>query len=197
MRPASLCLVSDAHIFDEGGTAVSSTHAATVDGPSTGAQQSSGVEQVKDKAQDTAQQAAGKAKNAFHSQVDQRSTDAGHRVSTVAADARSVSQHLRQQGREQPARWADQAAERVESLGDYLQRADGDRILRDVEDFGRRQPWAVMAGGLALGFLASRFLKASSERRSREVVTRWEDRRMQSAPMLEGEGIGANDGLVA
>jgi hypothetical protein len=34
-----------------------------------------------------------------------------------------------------------------------------------VEDFGRRQPWAVIAGGLALGFAASRFLKASSSRR--------------------------------
>ena len=31
--------------------------------------------------------------------------------------------------------------------------------------FGRRQPWAVIAGGLALGFAASRFLKASSSRR--------------------------------
>ena len=42
----------------------------------------------------------------------------------------------------------------------------GERILRDVEDFGRRQPLAVMFGGLAAGFVASRFLKASSTRRA-------------------------------
>jgi hypothetical protein len=37
--------------------------------------------------------------------------------------------------------------------------------LADVEAFARRQRWLVAAGGLALGFAASRFLKASSSRR--------------------------------
>ena len=82
-------------------------------------------------------------------------------VRTSAASARSFAS----QGKDQPAKLAEQAAERAESLGDYLQRTDGDTILRDLEDFGRRQPWAVIAGGLALGFAASRFLKASSSRR--------------------------------
>ena len=50
-------------------------------------------------------------------------------------------------------------------MGDYLKGASGDRILRDVEDFARRQPMLVAAAGLALGFAASRFLKASSSRR--------------------------------
>jgi hypothetical protein len=50
-------------------------------------------------------------------------------------------------------------------VGDYLKDASGDRILRDVEDFARRQPMLVTAAGLALGFAASRFLKASSSRR--------------------------------
>ena len=65
------------------------------------------------------------------------------------------------------ARYAEQAADRAERLGGYLHEADGDRILRDVEDFGRRRPWAVVAGGLALGFMASRLLKASSSERYR------------------------------
>ena len=56
-------------------------------------------------------------------------------------------------------------AERVERLGDYLKQSDADRILGDVEDFGRRQPVPIAAGGLALGFLVSRFLKASSQKR--------------------------------
>ena len=97
--------------------------------------------------------------------MDQRSTEAGERVGSTAHDIRSVGEELRKQGKDQPAKLAEQAAQRAESLGDYLQRSDGDTILRDVEDFGRRQPWAVIAGGLALGFAASRFLKASSERR--------------------------------
>jgi hypothetical protein len=46
--------------------------------------------------------------------------------------------------------------------------SDADRILGDVEDFARSNPWAVAAGGLALGFAASRLLKASSSRRYEE-----------------------------
>src|SRR3954467_15435692 len=134
-------------------------------GGTTTANGPSSTEQAKEKAQQTAQQAAGQAKNRVSEQVDQRSTEAGQRVSSVAQDARSVADELRNQGKDQPAKLAEQAAQRAESLGDYLQRADGDAILRDLEDFGRRQPWAVIAGGLALGFAASRFLKASSSRR--------------------------------
>ena len=123
--------------------------------------QSSTTEQAKEKAQEGAQQ----AKRTLRDQVDQRSTQAGERVGTTAQDVRSVGEELRRQGKDQPARLADQAAERAEAVGNYLQRSDGDTILRDVEDFGRRQPWAVIAGGIALGFAASRFLKASSSRR--------------------------------
>ena len=87
----------------------------------------------------------------------------------MAGDVRSVGEELRKQGKDGPAKVADQAAERADKLGGYLQDADAERILRDVEDFARRQPWAVVAGGLAVGFLASRFLKASSQQRYRSA----------------------------
>ena len=74
---------------------------------------------------------------------------------------------MREQGKDKPAQYAEQAADRAERLGDYLHESDGDRILHDVEDFGRRNPWAVVAGGIALGFAASRLLKASSGERYR------------------------------
>jgi hypothetical protein len=140
---------------------------ATANGPSTAGAESSGstAQQAKDKAQETAQQTAQQAKGRVRDQVDQRSTEAGERVSGMASDVRSVSEELRKQGKDQPAKLAEQAAQRAESLGDYLQRSDGDTILRDLEDFGRQRPWAVVVGGLALGIAASRFLKASSSRR--------------------------------
>jgi broad specificity phosphatase PhoE len=130
----------------------------TANGPNAS---SSTTEQAKEKAQEGAQQ----AKRTVSQQVDQRSTQAGERVGSTAQDIRSVSEELRKQGKDQPAKLAEQAAQRAESLGDYLQRSDGDAILRDIEDFGRQRPWAVIAGGVALGFAASRFLKASSSRR--------------------------------
>ena len=141
----------------------------------TGTDQSAG-DQAKDKAQEAAGQAKQKAGAQLRSQVDQRSTEAGDRVNGIASDVRSVSDQLREQGKDQPAKLAEQAADRAERLGGYLRDNDADRILSDVEDFGRRQPWAVIAGGVAVGFLASRFLKASSTRRY--------DQRSQQRPYL-------------
>src|SRR3954469_18685496 len=140
---------------------------SSIGGTTTANGPNSTTEQAKEKAQEV----KGQAKNRVSEQVDQRSTQAGQQVSSMADDARSVAEQLRGQGKDQPAKLAEQAAERAQSLGDYLQRSDGDAILRDLEDFGRRQPWAVIAGGLALGFAASRFLKASSSRR---YESRWE-----------------------
>src|SRR4051812_33007626 len=131
-------------------------------GTTTASGPSSTTEQAKERKR---RRAPSRPSAASASKVDQRSTQAGERDGSTANDIRSVSEELRKQGKEQPAKLAAQAAERAESLGSYLQRSDGDTILRDVEDFGRRQPWAVIAGGVALGFAASRFLKASSTRR--------------------------------
>jgi hypothetical protein len=130
------------------------------------------TEQVKDQVRDKAQVAKDKAEGAMSQargrlseQIDQRSTQTGDQVHSAAQDVRNVAQQLRDQGKETPARMAEQVADRAESFGSYLRDADGERLLRDVEDFARRQPWLVAAGGLALGFAASRFLKASSSRR--------------------------------
>jgi hypothetical protein len=118
-----------------------------------------------DQAKEKAREAAGQAKNRLATEVDTRSTQAGDQLRSTADDVRSVATELRGQGKDKPAELADKAADRVQRLGDYLHRSDGDRLLRDVEDFARSKPWAVAVGGLALGFAASRFLKASSGRR--------------------------------
>jgi hypothetical protein len=130
------------------------------------------TEQVKDQVRDTAQMAqdtagatAGKARDRLREQLDQRSTQAGDEIRSTAHQVRSLAEQLRAQGKDMPARMVEQAADRSESFGTYLRDADGERLLSDVESFARRQPWAVAAGGLALGFAASRLLKASSSRR--------------------------------
>ncbi len=116
-------------------------------------------------AQEQAQNVAGQARERMRSQFDQRSTDAGQQISSQAGDIRTVAGQLREQGKDKPAKLAEQAADRVERVGSYLTESDADRILRDVEDFARQRPWAVIAGGIALGLTASRFLKASSVER--------------------------------
>jgi hypothetical protein len=131
-----------------------------------------GAEQAQDKAkevaaqaQDKAREAAGQARGRVRDQLDQRSTQAGDQVSSSAGDARSVAEELRRQGKETPARYVEQAADRAERLGGYLRETDGERLLNDVEDFARRNTWAVVLGGAVVGFAASRLLKASSANR--------------------------------
>ena len=145
-----------------------------------------------DQAKEKAHGAAGQAKGAMRSQVDQRSTEAGQRVGGLASDVRSVSEQLREQGKDQPAKIADQAADRAERLGNYLTENDADRILGDIEDFGRRQPWVVIGGGVVLGLVASRFLKASSSRRYEE---RWEQRSSGQLPARTADVSPTTSGI--
>jgi len=123
------------------------------------------AQEVAGQAQEKARDAAGKAEERVRRQVDQRSTEAGERVTGTAQDLRSVGEELRKQGKDTPAKLADQAAEQTEKVGSYLKEKGPDEMLHDVEDFGRERPWAVLAGGVALGGVAARVLKASSRNR--------------------------------
>ena len=130
---------------------------------SDGAQQK--AQEARRQGQDKVQEAASQAKSKLQAQIDQRSSQAAEQINQQASDLRAVSNSLRQEGKEGPAKVADKVAEYVTKAGSYLQQNDSDALLSDAEDLGRRQPWAVGAGALALGFAASRFLKASSRRR--------------------------------
>ena len=126
------------------------------------------AQEVREQAGEQVRRATGQARDRMRDQVDQRSTQAGEQVDRHASDLREVAQQLRGHGKDGPAKIADQIAERAERAGSWMKDSDADRILGDVEDFARSNPWAVAAGGLALGFAASRLLKASSSRRYEE-----------------------------
>ncbi len=154
--------------------------------PAEGQESSGGqetVQQVAGQAQEKAQEVGAKAQDMLREQVDQRSTQAGEKVSGTAGDLRSVGEELRSQGKETPAKLADQAAERTEQIGSYLAESDADRLLSDLEEFGRRRPWAVLAGGVVVGIAAARFLKASSQSRYQgRVRSERPAREVQSSP---------------
>jgi ElaB/YqjD/DUF883 family membrane-anchored ribosome-binding protein len=146
--------------------------------------------QAKERVQDAKDQARGRLRE----QVDQRSTQAGEQLSSAADDVRSVAGELRTQGKDTPARYAEQAADKAQEIGQRLQNASGDELLRDVEDFARRNPWAVAAGGLVLGLAASRMLKASSSQRYRASISNGNGATGESRPLpAERTGSLATD----
>jgi hypothetical protein len=158
------------------------------------------AQEVAGQAQEKAQEATEKGQNVLREQVDQRSTEYGEKVSSTASDLRSVGEELRNQGKDTPAKLADRAAERTEQIGDYLTNADGDKLLGDIEDFGRRQPWVVLGGGVLVGLAAARFLKASSRNRyqgrtgSQSGAPQVSRGPMPPAPISTPEPVGAPTG---
>lgn len=153
-----------------------STGSYGLDDPQSGSTSTGVQERVQETArqatsqvQEKAQEATGQARSKLREQVDERSTQAGEQVRPMADALRKTSTQLREEGNEQPAKAADAVAEGIERLSTYLEETDSDRLLNDIENFGRRRPWALAAGGALVGFVASRFMKASSSRRYEEL----------------------------
>ncbi len=115
---------------------------------------------------ETAQNAVNQGKSFLGKQVDERSTVIGQQIGSLAQDLRNVGDQLRESGTVGGAAgYVDQGAELVDKVAQYLQDADSDRLIGDLEHYARRQPWAIAGAALVLGFAASRFLKTSSVRR--------------------------------
>jgi hypothetical protein len=138
------------------------TYDATGSGAGTGLDEKSTTEQAKERAAELAGQAQDKVRDVVEGQVDERSTQAADKVESVAEDVRAVSESLSDRGQDTAARIVEQGAEYAQQLSDYLRTSNSDQILEDVAAFARRQPWAVAAGGLLLGFAASRVVRASA-----------------------------------
>ena len=130
--------------------------------------QGSATDQAKEQVQEVAQRAqdaAGEAQAKLRDQIDARSTQLGGQVAATALALRSGADELHRQGNESAGDAAQRAAALAERFGAYLQASDANRILADAEDVARRNPWAVVVGGVVAGAAAARFLKASSSRR--------------------------------
>ena len=117
-------------------------------------------------AQERAVELKEQGKSKLGETLDQRTNDAGVQARKIAQALRRSGEQLSNEGEaEQVAGLAESAAERIDRLGGYLERTSGAELVHDAEDFARRRPWMVAGMGLVAGLAASRFLKASSERR--------------------------------
>jgi len=112
-------------------------------------------------AKEHAQAAAGQARDTAVAQIDERSTQLGRQVASQADALEGVAEELRRQGKDGPARIADQAGERVKSVASYLEQADGQSIVAAASNLAHENPAAAAAAGAAAGFVAGRVIKAS------------------------------------
>lgn len=128
---------------------------------------------VAETVQEQASQAKEKGAEQLRAQLDERTTQVGERARTLADALRRSGDDVEQQtgGGDASTRLVSGLADRLDQAGNYLVGARGDDLLRDAEQFARRRPWLVAGTAAVAGFVASRFLKASSERRYGSTTT--------------------------
>lgn len=138
---------------------------STMGAGTTGGQEQGGG--ITETVSEQATKAKDKGRRELRDQLDDRTTQLGQQ-------ARSLAETLRRSGVEAQAHGPDEmgveritagVADRLERAGGYLERANGDEMLRDAEQFVRARPWVVAGAAAVAGILASRVFKASSERR--------------------------------
>ena len=95
-----------------------------------------------------------------------RATDG---IGTVAQAVRQASQQLRTQQHDTIANYIDQAANQLEQFSTRLRDKDVGELVRDAQQFARRQPAIFIGSAFAIGLLGARFLKSSRDRRYADV----------------------------
>jgi hypothetical protein len=123
---------------------------------------------LRDATRDTARAAWDDARDMAREQLHARKRSAAQGLGDLAGALHDAAGRLEHEQQPQIARIAHTAAGSIERVADTLHRKDLDGLVRDAESFARRQPLAFLAGAVAAGFLAVRFLKSSERARDRD-----------------------------
>ncbi len=109
------------------------------------------IDQVKDKAS---------------SVLGEQKTNLASGVASVADSIRQVGENLGKSNESNQiaslaGKYGDSLAGQVEKFSSYLDDKEIKELVRDVEQFARRNPLVFVGGAFALGIFAARFLKSS------------------------------------
>ncbi|PWC49411.1 hypothetical protein [Azospirillum sp. TSA6c] len=119
----------------------------------------------------TGRETLGNAQGRIRSLLEQQTGRAADQLGGVANALHKAAEQLNEENGGVVADYAEQAASRVERVADMLRDASVDDIVGEVEGFARRQPEVFIGAAFAVGFLAARFLKSSSDRRMHRAST--------------------------
>jgi hypothetical protein len=97
--------------------------------------------------------------------LDDQKQRTAERISGTAEAVRCAAQSLDRSENPAIARYADQAADRIEDFSSLIRERQWSEIVADMEDLARRQPTLFALGAAALGFLAGRLLAVPTDRR--------------------------------
>lgn len=129
------------------------------------------VNRAADDVMSTGRETLGNAQGRIRSLLEQQTGRAADQLGGVANALHKAAEQLNEENGGVVADYAEQAASRVERVADMLRDASVDDIVGEVEGFARRQPEVFIGAAFAVGFLAARFLKSSSDRRMHRAST--------------------------
>lgn len=116
---------------------------------------------VRQKAEQTASTLVDQASQVAQTQVTTQKDRAAETLGFVAQSIRDAGSGMREQ-QPQIASLAEQAAGRVEDVSSYIRDHEVGDLIGETERLARREPLLFLGGAFAIGFIAARFLKASS-----------------------------------
>ena len=101
------------------------------------------------------------AMSAALSAVNQHKEHHAQQVGAVAEAARAAARSLERSQSPMTARYTDRTADQIEEFARLLGAREWGEIIGDVEALARRHPALFVAGAVAAGFLAGRFLSVT------------------------------------
>jgi hypothetical protein len=147
----------DAMEYDPTSTSTQTT------GGSRGGQAKQQGQQLATQARQQASKLANQGGEQVKGQLANQKHNAAQRMAPFQTALRETAQQLRNQGQGSSAQYVDKATDQVERFSGYLRETDVDEIIGEVRGVARRRPAIFLGGAAALGFLATRFLKSSSQ----------------------------------
>ena len=105
------------------------------------------------------------ARSAAETILDDQKHRTAEQISGMAEAVRCAAQSLDRSENPAIARYADQAADRIEDFSRLIRERQWSEIVADTEDLARRQPTLFALGAAAIGFLAGRLLAVPIDRR--------------------------------
>lgn len=128
----------------------------------TGVNASTGtIDEAKEKARQAASDAQRKVSDELRTRVDSTRTKAADALGSVAQALTTSVQQLRSDNQGIPGDYVERAGNQIRRASDYLRNTNTDDLVRNAEDFARRQPAVFLGGAFVLGFLAARLVKSS------------------------------------
>ncbi|REC94725.1 hypothetical protein [Kushneria indalinina] len=127
-----------------------------------GTQGSDKAQQNKEQAQQKARETADQARDEALRRADSQKGFVADYVSNFSEAVRSMAMQFKDQDQVSLADYTYRLADKTDTFADRLRDENSESLLKQAQDFSRREPALFIGGMVAGGFLLSRFLKSSN-----------------------------------